>query len=104
LVYNGLFELIDGWTEGSAGRRVLKFKLRFAGTDGQHRPGASRFGRRPAYTKLGQAGGLEAGSGQVPGLWNDIRSSFRSHHSVFERWLIEESSEYPDIMRATQSG
>jgi hypothetical protein len=37
-VYNGLFELIDSWTEESAGRRVFKFKLRFAGTDGQYRP------------------------------------------------------------------
>jgi hypothetical protein len=37
-VYNGLFELIDCWTEESAGRRVFKFKLRFAGTDAQHRP------------------------------------------------------------------
>ena len=37
-VYNGLFELIDCWTEESAGRRVFKFKLRFAGTDGHRRP------------------------------------------------------------------
>ncbi len=36
-VYNGLFELIDYWTEDSAGRKVFKFKLRFAGTDGQRR-------------------------------------------------------------------
>ena len=31
-VYNGMFELIDYWTEESAGRKVFKFKLRFAGT------------------------------------------------------------------------
>jgi hypothetical protein len=34
-VYNGMFELIDYWTEASAGRKVFKFKLRFAGT-GDH--------------------------------------------------------------------
>jgi hypothetical protein len=32
-VYNGLFELVDCWTEDSGGRNVFKFKLRFAGTD-----------------------------------------------------------------------
>ena len=37
-VYNGVFELIDCWTEESAGRKVFKFKLRFAGTDDHHRP------------------------------------------------------------------
>jgi hypothetical protein len=34
-VYNGLFELIDSWTEQSEGRKVFKFKLRFAGTDNE---------------------------------------------------------------------
>jgi HNH endonuclease len=34
-VYNGLFELIDCWTEESGGRKVFKFKLRVAGTDDQ---------------------------------------------------------------------
>jgi hypothetical protein len=29
-VYNGLFELIDCWTEESGGRTVFKFKLQFA--------------------------------------------------------------------------
>ncbi len=37
-VYNGMFELIDYWTEKSAGRKVFKFKLRFAGTDDQLLP------------------------------------------------------------------
>jgi hypothetical protein len=32
-VYNGLFELIDYWTEQSGGRKVFKFKLQFAGRD-----------------------------------------------------------------------
>jgi len=36
-VYNGMFELIDCWTEESARRKVFKFKLRFAGTDDNHR-------------------------------------------------------------------
>ena len=36
-VYNGLFELIDCWTEESAGRRVFKFKLSLIVTDGRHR-------------------------------------------------------------------
>jgi HNH endonuclease len=31
-VYNGLFELIDCWTEQLGGRNVFKFKLQFAGT------------------------------------------------------------------------
>lgn len=36
-VYNGLFELIDCWTEQSGGRKVFKFKLRHAGLeDGNH--------------------------------------------------------------------
>src|SRR5215469_17050370 len=30
-VYNGLFELVDCWTEQSGGRRVFKFKLHFSG-------------------------------------------------------------------------
>lgn len=34
-VFNGTFELIDCWTETSAGRRVFKFKLRFAGAEGR---------------------------------------------------------------------
>ena len=29
-VYNGLFQLIDWWTEQSDGRKVFKFKLQFA--------------------------------------------------------------------------
>jgi hypothetical protein len=29
-VYNGLFELVDVWTEQSVGRKVFKFKLQFA--------------------------------------------------------------------------
>jgi hypothetical protein len=37
-VYNGMFELIDCWSEESSGRKVFKFKLRFAGTDDHHRP------------------------------------------------------------------
>ena len=32
-VYNGLFQLIDCWTEQSEGRKVFKFKLQFAGAD-----------------------------------------------------------------------
>ena len=32
-VYNGLFQLIDWWTEQSDGRKVFKFKLQFAGVD-----------------------------------------------------------------------
>lgn len=37
-VYNGLFELIDCWTEQSGGRKVFKFKLRYAGVDEGNRP------------------------------------------------------------------
>ncbi len=37
-VYNGLFELIDCWTELSGGRKVFKFKLQFAGTDERDSP------------------------------------------------------------------
>jgi len=32
-VYNGIFELIDYWTETSGERRVFKFKLRLIGSD-----------------------------------------------------------------------
>lgn len=32
-VYNGLFQLVDCWTEQSEGRKVFKFKLRFEGAD-----------------------------------------------------------------------
>jgi len=36
--YNGLFELVDCWTEQSNGRKVFKFKLQFAGLgDGDRR-------------------------------------------------------------------
>ncbi|MDR3377425.1 MAG: HNH endonuclease [Verrucomicrobiae bacterium] len=37
-VYNGMFELTDSWTEASAGRKVFKFKLKFADDDDQIRP------------------------------------------------------------------
>jgi hypothetical protein len=37
-VYNGIFDLIDCWTEESGRRKVFKFKLRFASTDDHHRP------------------------------------------------------------------
>jgi len=37
-VHNGLFELIDCWTEESAGRKVFKFKLGCAGTVGHRLP------------------------------------------------------------------
>ncbi len=37
-VYNGMFELVDYWTETSASRRVFKFKLQFAENDDLHRP------------------------------------------------------------------
>jgi len=37
-VYNGLFELIDYWTEQSGGRTVFKFKFHFAGTHESDRP------------------------------------------------------------------
>jgi HNH endonuclease len=37
-VYNGLFELIDCWTEQSGTRKVFKFKLQFAGTDERNHP------------------------------------------------------------------
>jgi 5-methylcytosine-specific restriction endonuclease McrA len=33
--YNGLFELVDCWTEQSGGRNVFKFKLQLVGTDDQ---------------------------------------------------------------------
>jgi hypothetical protein len=36
-VYNGLFELIDCWTEQSGGRKVFKFKLRLAATEDRDR-------------------------------------------------------------------
>lgn len=35
-VYNGLFDLIDYWTEELAGRKVFKFKLKIAGADAYH--------------------------------------------------------------------
>jgi hypothetical protein len=38
---NGLFELIDGWTEPSGGRKVFKFKLQFAGTEERDGPAAA---------------------------------------------------------------
>jgi 5-methylcytosine-specific restriction endonuclease McrA len=37
-VYNGLFELVDCWTERSGGRKVFKFKLQFSVTDERDRP------------------------------------------------------------------
>jgi len=36
-VYNGLFELIDCWTEQSGSRKVFKFKLQFSGADDRDR-------------------------------------------------------------------
>jgi len=56
-VYNGLFELVDCWTEQSGGRKVFKFKLQLAGTDehGQRAaaPTASEDDRLvPSWVKL----------------------------------------------------
>jgi HNH endonuclease len=36
-VYNGLFELVDCWTEQSGGRKVFKFTLQFSGVDERDR-------------------------------------------------------------------
>jgi hypothetical protein len=36
--YNGLFELVDCWTEQSGNRKVFKFKLQFASTDDHRHP------------------------------------------------------------------
>jgi hypothetical protein len=56
-VYNGLFRLIDCWTEQSGGRNVFKFKLQLAGYDEGDRPaGASSAGEDdrliPSWVKL----------------------------------------------------
>lgn len=56
-VYNGLFELIDCWTEQSRERKVYKFKLQFAGPDESHHstiaPSASEDDRLvPSWVKL----------------------------------------------------
>jgi len=40
-VYNGLFELVDCWTELSGGRKVFKFKLQFVGKAIDDRPAVS---------------------------------------------------------------
>jgi hypothetical protein len=40
-VYNGLFELVDSWTEQSGGRKVYKFKLRIVSTGERDRPTAA---------------------------------------------------------------
>jgi hypothetical protein len=37
-VYNGLFELVDCWTEQSGGRKVFKFKLHLSAADDGDRP------------------------------------------------------------------
>jgi len=37
-VYNGLFELVDCWTEQSGGRKVFKIKLQFSASDDCDRP------------------------------------------------------------------
>jgi 5-methylcytosine-specific restriction endonuclease McrA len=42
-VYNGVFELIDYWTEKSGGRRVFKFKLRLANDEDNQRPALTEF-------------------------------------------------------------
>ena len=40
-MYNGLFELVDSWTEQSGGRKVYKFKLRIVSTGERDRPTAA---------------------------------------------------------------
>jgi hypothetical protein len=42
-VYNGLFELIDYWTEQSGGRKVFKFKLQVVGADQSVGPAVTPF-------------------------------------------------------------
>jgi len=56
-VYNGLFEMVDCWTEQSGGRKVFKFKLRFAGAEeGDHPAVAPRAAEDdrvvPSWVKL----------------------------------------------------
>jgi hypothetical protein len=56
-VYNGMFELIDCWTETSSGRKVFKFKLRSVGAEGQLRPTMAPLGLEddrliPSWVKL----------------------------------------------------
>jgi len=40
-VYNGLFELVDSWTEQAGGRKVFKFKLQIAVVEEPHPPVAA---------------------------------------------------------------
>ena len=49
-VFNGLFELIDCWTERSGGRRVFKFKLRLVHSAEQER--GARAMREPDHDRL----------------------------------------------------
>lgn len=55
--YNGLFELVDSWTEQVGGRRVFKFKLQLARLDDRSRPFAPTETREddrliPSWVKL----------------------------------------------------
>jgi hypothetical protein len=61
-VYNGLFELIDCWTEQSGGRKVFQIQapIRWAGRRQSPCRRAHCGGRRPPRSKLGKTGGLEA--------------------------------------------
>jgi len=57
-VYNGLFELVDCWTEQSGGRKVFKFKLQFAGAEERDRAVVAPAGQEdddrlvPSWVKL----------------------------------------------------
>ncbi len=56
-VYNGVFELVDSWTEQSGTRKVFKFKLKIAVVDNQNQAAAAPPTREddrliPSWVKL----------------------------------------------------
>jgi hypothetical protein len=51
-VYNGLFELVDCWTEQSGSRRVFKFKLQMINNEAPEAPLASAALARPPTSTL----------------------------------------------------
>jgi len=109
-VYNGLFELVDSWTEQSGGRKVFKFKLRYAGLDEGNRPVAHTVEDDdrlvPSWVKLevwkrdkGRCAYPSCGAGS--GLHFD--HIIRSHHPVFEGRFLKGPSKHSDIVRTSQS-
>lgn len=101
--YNGLFSLVDSWTETSGSRRVFKFKLHSIPDDASLVSAEQQVieQRRiiPSHVKLAV---WKRDGGRLHPLWLHAKSSLRPHPSVFEGRHLGFCGEYPASLHEAQ--